>query len=243
MDDNFSASPARSNAQIWQELRQTVAAAAQRSGRAPDAVTIVAVSKTVDTTRIASAVLGGWKELGENRVQELVAKQARLSGLQAHWHMIGSLQRNKVKDLVGRVTMLHSLDRLSLADELQKHLAQRKLPPLPCFIEVNVGGEATKAGVTLDELPVMLHSLCAYPLLRIVGLMTVAPPTPDVGELRAIFRNLKQAKDELHQLQLPWAPLEHLSMGMSSDYEIAIEEGADLIRLGTAIFGERQPKM
>ncbi|MBU4533996.1 MAG: YggS family pyridoxal phosphate-dependent enzyme [Firmicutes bacterium] len=221
--------------QNLQQIKQSCAAAAQRSGRAPEAVKIVAVSKTVDNERIRELADAGHTVFGENWVQEVVAKQAVL-GLDLEWHFIGYLQRNKVRQLVGRVALIHSLDRWSLAEEINRCAVKADLE-IAVLVQVNVTGEESKSGINPDETQSFLRELAGFPLVRVEGLMTMAPYSVNPEQSRPIFRELRVIRDEARQklgLKLP-----HLSMGMSGDYLVAVEEGADIIRVGTAIFGQR----
>ncbi|MCL2498312.1 MAG: YggS family pyridoxal phosphate-dependent enzyme [Symbiobacteriaceae bacterium] len=227
----------------WEQLQQKVAAAALRSGRPADAVTVIAVSKTVDASQVAAAYQWGWRHFGENRPQELTAKQQALPHLDITWHMIGQLQRNKVRQVLAGSSYIHSLDRFSLAQELQRQGEKLAVASIPCFVEVNAANEANKSGISWEELPNLLHQLAQFPLLSLVGLMTIATIVQDPEEVRPLFRRLaqqrQQLQEELQQEGYTHAPLQHLSMGMSADFTVAIEEGADFVRIGTAIFVAR----
>lgn len=224
----------------WAELRTRVAQAASRSQRSADDITVIAVSKTVSATRVRQAYLTGWQNFGENRVQELVGKQDELVELPgATWHLIGQLQSNKVKDVLGRVSYIHSLDRLSLAIAIQERAENMSIARMKCFIEMNLAGETSKAGLAPNQLPDFLRQVSLLPRLEIVGLMTIPPLVSNPEESRALFRRLAEMRDQIREMNLPSVPMNHLSMGMSADFEIAIEEGADFIRVGTAIFGRR----
>ncbi len=222
-------------------VRAEIAAACERAGRDPSAVTLVAVSKTHPVERVEQALAAGLSDLGENRAQEFVpkAEAADAAGLAPRWHFVGHLQRNKVRQVLPHVAVLHSLDSARLAEEIERRrpraVSEReelgRESPLPCYIEVNVGGEAQKQGVAPEQLSTLLSSLAGYTQLTVVGLMTVAPRVPDAEQVRPVFR-------ELHALALANG-LEGLSMGMTEDYAVAIEEGATVVRVGRAIFGER----
>ncbi|NLW08076.1 MAG: YggS family pyridoxal phosphate-dependent enzyme [Clostridia bacterium] len=214
-----------------------IAAAARRSGRQPEDGTLVAVTKTISPDVIREAVAAGIKELGENRVQELLRKQPFITGV--NWHLIGHLQRNKVRQVWDKVTMIHSVDSLRLAQELDKRAGQAGAR-VNILIEVNVAGEETKFGVAPEALIPLCKELTGYKALNVCGLMTVAPLATDAEEVRPVFRRLAELRREVEALRLPgMGELPYLSMGMSADFEVAIEEGANLVRIGTTIFGPR----
>lgn len=228
----------------WRAISARVAAAAERAGRAPGDVTIVAVSKTHPASAVREAVAAGVAVCGENYVQELLAKQQELAAEGAaegaigapRWHFIGRLQRNKVKQLAGKIDLIHAVDSLELAREIGKRVlagaeAQRVL------LAVNLGGEASKSGVTAAQAQAIAAELSAVPNLAWCGLMTMPPPDDDAEAARPVFRALAALRERL-QDQLGRA-LPALSMGMSGDFEVAIAEGATLVRIGTAIFGSR----
>ncbi|WP_324669910.1 YggS family pyridoxal phosphate-dependent enzyme [Geochorda subterranea] len=222
-------------------IRQRIEAAAHGCGRNPAEIGLVAVSKGVDPDRIQEAYACGLHLFGENRVQELVAKVEALQGrgLDAlEWHMVGHLQRNKARHVARHVTVLHSLDSLALAQELDRHLS-RLGRTLDVLVEVNVSGEPTKWGVHPDEAPALVRAVASVPTLRLVGLMTVGPRTDDPQAVRAAFRTLRHLRDRIRDEGWAGPAFAHLSMGMSSDFEVAIEEGATLLRIGTALFGPR----
>lgn len=212
-----------------------VIAGHQRAGGWTHPVTVIAVTKTHGPEAVRGAVAAGLTAVGENRVQEALGKMALLPGLPVEWHLIGSLQRNKVRQVIGRFALVHSVDRLDLAEEFA-----RRLPPgasQRVLVEVNCSGESQKAGVEPEQLPALLEALTGFPGLAVEGLMTMAPFTTDQTVQRAAFRRLRELRDEAERrgLRLP-----HLSMGMSGDYPVAVEEGATMVRLGTILFGERQ---
>jgi hypothetical protein len=215
-------------------VRASIAAACERVGRAPSEVTIVAVTKTHDVSVVDEGLRAGLEHFGENRAQELdpKAEAAAAMGLEPRWHFIGHLQRNKVRQVLPQITALHSLDSLRLAAEIEARIDVRDGRPLPCYIEVNVGGEPSKEGVPPDQLAPLLDGLTAYPHVAVEGLMTVAPPVDDPESVRPVFRELRELA-AAHGL-------EGLSMGMSDDYAVAVEEGATVLRLGRALFGERR---
>jgi hypothetical protein len=216
-------------------VRQRIARAGARAGRDPAAVTLVAVTKSQPPEVVCAAAALGLSLFGENRVQEAKAKIPLCPG-RLRWHMIGHLQTNKARDAVGLFEMIHSVDSLHLAAELNK-CAERSAKTLPVLLEVNVAGEASKFGYTPEQLLGELPALNALRRLELHGLMTMAPWTPEPEKVRPVFRRLRELKAQCEQAL--GAPLPHLSMGMTSDFEVAIEEGATLVRIGTALFGER----
>ena len=220
-------------------VRQRIARAAQRAGRPAQAVRLVAVSKEVGPERIRQAAAAGQRLFGENRVQELLAKARQLEDLELEWHFVGHLQRNKVKDVVGRIALLHSLDSLRLAAELDRRLTavgQR----LAVLLQVNVSGEATKFGVAPEQaLATAREVVRCYPALALQGLMTIGPHTDDEVAVRQAFRRLRQLFEAIRQEGFAGDGFRHLSMGMTADFEWAVEEGATLVRVGSAIFGPR----
>jgi pyridoxal phosphate enzyme (YggS family) len=216
-------------------VREMVAARQHAAGWTHP-VTIVAVTKTHGPGVVRGAVDAGLRVFGENRVQEALAKMAATADLPVEWHLIGPLQRNKVRHVVGRFALFHALDREDLAREFARRAApgtrQRVL------VEVNCSGEPQKAGVAPEGLPALLEALGGVPALAVEGLMTMAPFTDDVMVQRQTFRRLRRLRDEA---EARGHRLPHLSMGMSGDYPVAVEEGATMIRLGTILFGERAP--
>lgn len=215
-------------------VRARILAAASRAGRDVSSVRLVAVSKTMPVEVIRQAVEAGVATLGENRVQEADQKIAALPGL-ASWHLVGHLQTNKAKLAVRLFNLIHSLDSLKLAQELDRHGRQAG-KEVRCLIEVNLGGEESKSGTREDEIRPLLEAAGRLPHLSIQGLMTIPPMLPDPEGVRPFFRRLRSLRDTLHA---EGYRLADLSMGMSHDFEVAIEEGATLIRIGTAIFGPR----
>ncbi|RLC71163.1 MAG: YggS family pyridoxal phosphate-dependent enzyme [Chloroflexi bacterium] len=211
------------------EVEGRIAQAAQRVGRSPDEVTIVAVTKQVAPQAIEAAIKAGIRHIGENRVQEANEKIRLLSALELYptWHMVGHLQTNKVKTAVEIFDIIHSIDSLRLA----QLVSQRADKTLPVLLQVNISGEETKSGFSVAELPKALDEVARLPRLEVKGLMTIAPLVQDAEEVRPIFRRLRELRDSLG--------LEHLSMGMSNDFEVAVEEGATMVRIGRAIFGKR----
>ncbi|WP_199426003.1 YggS family pyridoxal phosphate-dependent enzyme [Thermaerobacillus caldiproteolyticus] len=213
-------------------IRENIEAACTRAGRDPADIRIVAVTKYVSVERAKEAVAAGITDLGENRDDGLLHKYETL-GSEVTWHFIGTLQSRKVKNIIDKVDYIHSLDRLSLAQEIEKRATKR----VKCFVQVNVSGEATKHGVSKEEVIPFIQQLRDFSKIEVVGLMTMAPYTDDEALLRRCFRQLKILQESVQALHIPNAPCTELSMGMSNDYVIAIEEGATFIRLGTSLVG------
>jgi pyridoxal phosphate enzyme (YggS family) len=233
-------------------IRERVAVAAVRAGRNPGDVTLVAVTKTQPPEAVAEAVAAGAIDLGENRVQEALPKIAALGDrARLHWHLIGHLQRNKARGAAEQFDLVHSLDSVRLAEALDRAAAPLVAaggPPLAVLLQVNVSGEASKDGFDLPsgiantvQFPTFLADVAqilALPHLQVQGLMTIAPWSPNPEAARPVFRALRELRDDLAG-RFPAANWQHLSMGMTDDFEIAIEEGATLVRVGRAIFGAR----
>jgi pyridoxal phosphate enzyme (YggS family) len=220
----------------WVKVQENIQAACNKSGRSIDEVTVVAVTKYVDIKKIEEAFQAGLKHVGESKAQDAVGKWDELGG-KGTWHYIGHLQSNKVKDVIGRFHYIHSLDRLSLAKEIEKK-AKATDTTVKCFIQVNISGESTKHGLAPEEVEGFIDDLTPYSHIKIVGLMTMAPYSQNPEDTRIIFQGLKQLQQKLQLVEWEHAPLTELSMGMSNDYVIAIEEGATFIRLGTILVGE-----
>ncbi|PAD37252.1 YggS family pyridoxal phosphate-dependent enzyme [Terribacillus saccharophilus] len=214
------------------QIQQDINAAAAKTGRNSEDITLLAVTKYVTIERTEEAVDAGIVDLGENRIEGFLEKQAVI-GEKAVWHFIGSLQTRKVKDVINQVDYLHALDRLSLAKEIQKRAAKK----IKCFVQINVSGEVTKSGVSPDETLAFIQQLAEFPAIEVVGLMTMAPNTEKEDVLRSVFSGLRQLRDEVKAAGMLHAPCTFLSMGMSNDYTIAIEEGATHIRVGSALVG------
>ena len=217
------------------QIRMRIAAACERAGRDPSSVTLMAVSKNQPPERVRAAADLGLRLFGENRVQEAKAKIGLCPGA-LRWHLIGHLQSNKCRDAVHFFELIQSVDSLSLAAEVHKW-ADKAARTMPILLEVNVAGEASKFGYRPEALLAELAQVNALKRIEIHGLMTLAPWTPTPEKVRPVFRRLRELKEQCEQLL--GAPLPHLSMGMSEDFEVAIEEGATLIRIGTALFGAR----
>jgi PLP dependent protein len=214
-------------------IRQTIARSAARAGRDPGEVTIVAVTKTFPVARIREAMALGLRIFGENRVQEAIPKIDEIGTKAATWHLIGHLQSNKAKLIEGRFAMVESLDSVGIVEALGRRLQS----PMDVLIEVNVGEEAQKTGALPADLPAIAAAVNGHPQLRLKGLMTIAPLMADPENARPAFRRLRALRDETAQ-QLSM-PLPILSMGMTDDYAVAVEEGATMLRLGRALFGPR----
>jgi hypothetical protein len=212
------------------DARERIAAACARTGRSPDTVTIVAVTKGFGPDAVRAAVAAGIRDIGENRVQEAQAKRAALTDLprDVRWHMIGHLQTNKVQTALSLFDTIQSVDSIHLAEAISR----RAPVSVPVFLEVSVAGEATKMGFSPAELPGAYETIAALPSLDVRGLMTVAPIAASPEEVRPVFRRLAAEAEQLG--------LRELSMGMTHDYEVAVEEGATHVRLGRALFGERR---
>lgn len=218
-------------------IEERIAQAAERFGRKPEEIELVAVTKTVPVPRIREALAAGITNLGENRVQELRAKYEEL-GAEANWHLIGHLQTNKVKYIVDKVVLVHSLDRYSLAQELQKR-AQSIDRVIPVLVQVNIAQEETKFGLRRDEVIPFLEKIAPMSNIKVQGLMTIAPLVSDQEMARPVFRSLYQLAQEIADLRYDHVEMRYLSMGMTNDYEVAIEEGANVVRIGSGIFGQR----
>jgi len=214
-------------------VRQAIAASAERASRDPSAVALVAVTKTVPVERIREAIRLGLRILGENRVQEAVPKMDEIGPANVDWHLVGHLQTNKVKFVEGRFQMVQSIDSTSVVGALDRRLGS----PLEVLIEVNVAEESQKTGALPADLPAIAAVVASAGHLRLRGLMTVAPLVSDPEQVRPIFRRLRSLRDSTSQ-ELGM-PLPVLSMGMTDDYPIAVEEGATMLRLGRALFGPR----
>ena len=210
-------------------VRRRIDAAAERAGRAARDITLVAVSKTHDIDAVAAAYAAGLRDFGENRVQEGTEKigAARSRSIDARWHLVGHLQRNKVAAALGCFDILHGVD----SERLAQGISDSATEPARVLIEVNVGGESSKFGVSPAEASKLAEAIGRMPHVELLGLMTVAPKADDPEDVRSVFRNLRELRDAIG--------LRELSMGMTDDFEVAIEEGSTLVRVGRAIFGDR----
>ena len=216
-------------------IRQRIAAACDRAGRDPDAVTLLAVSKGMPPEVVRAAVDAGLTLFGENKVQEAKAK-IPLCPDRLRWHMIGHLQSNKCRDAVQLFELIHSVDSVPLAQEIQK-CADRQPRTMPVLLEVNLAGDSARFGFRPDAVLPALQQINSLLRVEVHGLMTLGPWTADAEKVRPIFRQLRELKARCEQAL--GAPLPHLSMGMSGDFDVAVEEGATIVRLGTALFGPR----
>jgi len=218
-------------------VRATIAEAARRVGRQPEEITLVAVSKTMPLAWVQIAYNEGVTDFGENRVQDALPKIAALHPPGLRWHMIGHVQTNKAHKVAEAFDAVQSVDSLHLAETLNRY-ADGRAQPLPILLQVNVSGETSKEGMTPEETPALARQIAALPGLTVQGLMTIAPLAHSPEEARPTFRGLRRLREQLRQ-ELPESAWLHLSMGMTDDYAIAIEEGATIVRVGRAIFGER----
>lgn len=219
-------------------VESRIAAAARRAGRAPDDVTLLPVSKTVSTDRVRVAIQSGMRRLGENKVQEAVRKNGETADLDVSWSIIGHLQTNKARDVASFAAEFQALDRLKVAEALDRRL-RAVGRTLDVFVQVNTSAEDSKFGMPPEELPAFLEALPSYEALRVRGLMTLAILTPDDTRVRECFSILRTLRDQAREDAPDLIGAGELSMGMSGDYEIAVEEGATCVRIGQAIFGAR----
>lgn len=228
------------------QVRAHITEAAQRAGRTPDEITLVAVSKTKPLELVQLAYDLGVKDFGENRIQDATEKRAAFHPADLNWHMIGHIQTNKASKVIGSFAAIHSVDSVHVAEALQRHAEkksqmERRDIRQPVFLEVNVAGEASKEGMLPEETIQIARQIVSFSHLDVQGLMTVAPLVDDPEEVRPVFRRLRQLRETLIQ-EVPASSWQHLSMGMTDDYQVAIEEGATIVRIGRAIFGERTKK-
>lgn len=218
-----------------QAVLARIHAAARKSGRQPEDISLLAVSKTWPAYAVREAVVAGQRAFGENYVQEAMGKVAELSALGLEWHFIGPLQSNKTRLVAETFDWVHSVDRLKIAERLSEQRPDSR-PPLQVCVQVNVSGEETKSGVALVAVPVLARQIALLPRLQLRGLMAIPAPMEDVSRQRQAFRRLREVFAGLKEEGLP---IDTLSMGMTHDLEVAIAEGSTLVRVGTAIFGER----
>lgn len=215
------------------KIHREIDAALERSGRRGEKVRLVAVTKTVGPEQVSAAAALGLRDFGENRFQEARHKLQLFPGLR--WHFIGHLQTNKAGEVLAGFTLIHSLDRIRLARRLQSR-AERSGREARCLVQVNISGEKSKFGLSEKELPDFLEAMRDFPRVRVEGLMTMAPRVEDPEEVRPLFRRLRELRRSCAR---PGLELRELSMGMTSDYVVAVEEGATIVRIGTALFGAR----
>lgn len=218
-------------------VEQNITEACKRAGRAREEVTLIAVSKTKPISMLQEVYDTGIRNFGENKVQELCEKMDELPS-DIKWHMIGHLQRNKVKYIVGRVALIHSVDTYRLAEEINIQ-AKKKNIIVPILVEVNIAGEESKFGTSAEDAILLVEDISKLENIRIKGLMTIAPYVVDSEENRQYFRKIKQLSVDITTKNIHNVSMEILSMGMTGDYAVAIEEGATMVRVGTGIFGER----
>ena len=219
-------------------VQEKISAAAIRSGRRPEDICLIAVTKTIGADNIRRAIDAGAGHIGESRVQEATDKAEHLS-CPVTWHMIGHLQRNKAKQAIELFDLIHSVDSLRLAQTIHQR-AEEIRRPVDCLVQVNIANEAGKHGLDPQEVVRFLKQLSSLSYLNVRGLMTLGPYTPDPEQTRPIFRRLRTMAKEIEKLGLPRTSMAELSMGMSGDFEVAIEEGSTMVRVGSAIFGERK---
>ncbi|MCS7185359.1 MAG: YggS family pyridoxal phosphate-dependent enzyme [Armatimonadetes bacterium] len=223
-----------------EKVRERIALAAERVGRDPSEIVLVGATKSVDVERISAAIEAGLEHIGENYAQEAWAKYQQI-GDAVTWHFIGHLQTNKAKLVVRFCRFVQSLDRLALAEELNKR-AEQIGRIVDCLVEVNIGGEETKSGVPPSEVENLIRQVSQFPNIRVVGLMAMPPFLPNPEQVRPYFKQMRELFERLKNIDLPRVEMRYLSMGMSHDFEVAIEEGANMVRIGTAIFGPRPIK-
>ena len=220
-----------------EEVRENIRQACRRAGRDPKEVTLIAVSKTKPVPMLREAYEAGARDFGENKVQELAAKKPELPD-DIRWHMIGHLQRNKVHQVIGKAVLIHSVDSLRLAEQIEADAARKGLD-VDILLEVNVAREESKFGFFLEEMEEAARTISAFPHVHIKGLMTIAPFVENPEENREIFKKLYQFAVDIGRKNIDNVTMDVLSMGMTGDYQVAVEEGATMVRVGTGIFGAR----
>ena len=219
------------------KVREDIEKTLERINKPKDYVKLVGVTKTVGVESIKNAIDLGLEDIGENKVQELVEKIEKIEK-KVNYHMIGHLQTNKVKYIIESVSLIHSLDRISLAKEINKRAGQKKLVK-EVLVQVNVAEEDSKFGLKVEDVIPFIEKVSSYENIKIKGLMTLAPYTDDEHLLRYVFRTMNNLKTRIADMEIQNVDMEYLSMGMSNDYKIAIEEGANIVRVGSRIFGDR----
>ncbi|MGO1369527.1 YggS family pyridoxal phosphate-dependent enzyme [Senegalia sp. (in: firmicutes)] len=222
-----------------QEIEEKIKKACERSNRNREEVKLIAVTKTKPVEVIEEAIDLGLYDIGENRVQEIIEKYDDLNTDDLNWHMIGHLQTNKVKYIIDKVHLIHSLDRLSLAKELNKR-ARKTDRVIDVLIQVNIAKEESKFGLNKDEIWGFIENIEKYPFIAVKGLMVMAPFDEEAENIRYVFKGAKDLFEEIKKKDIDYIEMKHLSMGMTNDFEVAIEEGSNLIRVGTGIFGKRK---
>lgn len=220
------------------DVKKRIEAAARKAGRNPDDIILVGVTKTIDVQRIKTAINAGITDIGENRVQELCEKYEHIDK-NVKWHLIGHLQKNKVKYIIDKAALIHSLDSIELADEIEKR-AQKIGREINVLVQVNIAQEETKFGIKAEECISFIKTLSSYKYIRVRGLMTIAPFSEQAESVRWVFRALNNLRIDILRENIDNINMDYLSMGMSNDFEVAIEEGANIVRIGTSIFGKRQ---
>lgn len=218
-------------------VRKNIEDACKKAGRSVDEVTLVAVSKTKPVELLMEAYDAGARVFGENKVQEIMDKYDRMPS-DVKWHMIGHLQRNKVKYIIDKVAMIHSVDSVRLAQTIEQEAAKKNIC-IPVLVEVNVAEEESKFGMNTEEVIPFLEEISSYEHIRVQGLMTIAPFVDDPEENRWVFKKLKKLSVDIEGKNINNITMSVLSMGMTGDYQVAVEEGATMVRVGTGIFGER----
>ncbi len=213
----------------------------KKTGRNSKDITVIAVSKTVDSKRAKEAFEAGLINLGENRVQELVKKYDELAETDINWHMIGHLQKNKVKYIIDKTVLIHSVESIELAEEINKRAIKNNLTS-NVLIELNIGEEESKYGINEESVYEFVKNMEQFENIKVLGLMTVAPFCENPEDVRWVFKKMKNINDKISTMNLRNTEMKYLSMGMTNDYEVAIEEGSNIIRIGTAIFGARKYK-
>lgn len=220
-----------------EQVRKNIDEACRMAGRDPKEVTLIAVSKTKPVSMLKEAYDAGARCFGENKVQEIMDKHPQLPE-DIQWHMIGHLQRNKVKYIVDKVSMIHSVDSLRLAQTIEQEAAKHNVC-VPVLLEVNVAQEESKFGLKMDEVLPLIETIADFPHIKIQGLMTIAPYVENAEDNRDFFRQLKKLSVDIEAKNINNVSMSVLSMGMTGDYQVAVQEGATMVRVGTGIFGER----
>ena len=220
-----------------EQVRKNIDEACRMAGRDPKEVTLIAVSKTKPVSMLKEAYDAGARCFGENKVQEIMDKHPQLPE-DIQWHMIGHLQRNKVKYIVDKVSMIHSVDSLCLAQTIEQEAAKHNVC-VPVLLEVNVAQEESKFGLKMDEVLPLIETIADFPHIKVQGLMTIAPYVENAEDNRDFFRQLKKLSVDIEAKNINNVSMSVLSMGMTGDYQVAVQEGATMVRVGTGIFGER----
>ncbi len=220
-----------------EKVHENIKKACEKAGRDPKEVTLISVSKTKPIPMLEEAYAAGSRDFGENKVQEIIDKYPQLAS-DIRWHMIGHLQRNKVKYIIDKTALIHSVDSLRLAQEISSQAGKRQLE-IDILIEVNIAGEESKFGIPYEETVSLIEEISVLPHIHIIGLMTIAPFVTNPEDNRKYFRKIRELSVDIKQKNIDNVTMSVLSMGMTGDYMVAIEEGATMVRVGTGIFGER----